>query len=155
MHACIYLLDPSPLLGHTAFTWKRSDVMRCRYLLQEKVWQCCTDANMLKKEPVAVGGFLVLIPVFLFLELRESRWVLNQKELVIGITAPVNFGRRRRCAADPNKSAVGEAVRRGWWSSLISHSCFKSFPAKNFCYQGLHVELLFLQLSGLKFEKML
>jgi len=49
----------------------------------------------------------------------------------VGGGAPVNCGRRRR--------RRGVEVR----PYLISHTCFKSFSAKNFWYQGMHVEQLF------------
>jgi len=50
--------------------------------------------------------------------------------VVVG--APVNIGRRRR-AADPKMSA---AARRGPLSSLLSHTYFKSFSAKDLCLKG-------------------
>jgi len=58
--------------------------------------------------------------------------------------------------SEAKKKSAAAAARR---NSLIAHTCFKRFSAKNFCYQRMHSEktkLLFLWLPGIiNFEKIL
>ena len=47
------------------------------------------------------------------------------------------------CGARPVKKPAPSAARRVQHSSLMSHTYFKSFSAKNLCYKNMHVQQLF------------
>src|SRR6218665_1401199 len=69
--------------------------------------------------------------------------IIDQRGRNLLTLIPIRALRQRHCVGGGGAPPTKEIGGGGSAKFLTSPTCFKSVSAKNFCYQGMHVEQLF------------